>query len=117
MGRHAEGVALAQDAVATAEAMSFGANHALRLSWLAVAQREAGDMDSARRTASRAVETGRRHGERGHEAYALALLGTLAEHGHPADLETAGQHYHAALEIAERLGMRPLAAALTSRLP
>jgi hypothetical protein len=61
------------------------------------------------------VETSRRHGERGHEAYALALLGTLAEHSR--DIETACQHYRAALDIAESLGMRPLAAAVASRLP
>jgi class 3 adenylate cyclase/tetratricopeptide (TPR) repeat protein len=114
-GRHAEGVALAQDAVTAAEAMNFGANHALRLTWLADAQRAGGDAEDARRTALRAVETGRRHGERGHEAYALALLGTLAEHSR--DIETAGQHYRAALDIAESLGMRPLAAAVASRLP
>jgi tetratricopeptide (TPR) repeat protein len=116
-GRHAEGIALLQDAVGAADAMNFGANHALRLTWLADAQLAAGNAEGAKKTALRALETGRRHGERGHEAYALRLLGTLAEHGRPADLEAAREHYRTALEIAQSLGMRPLAAAVASCLP
>ncbi|HXH81838.1 MAG TPA: hypothetical protein VNN07_02810, partial [Candidatus Tectomicrobia bacterium] len=58
----------------------------------------------------------RRHGERGHEAYALALLGRLAAHGE-ADPAAAGEHYRAARDLADALGMRPLAAAAASCLP
>ncbi len=113
-GRAADGVALLKDAVAAAESMNFGANHALRLTWLADAELAQGDMEAAKRTAARALDTARRHGERGHEAYALALLGTLAEHTAP---DSAKQHYRAALDLANSLGMRRLAAALATRLP
>jgi class 3 adenylate cyclase/tetratricopeptide (TPR) repeat protein len=116
-GRHAEGVALLQDALSAAEAMNFGANHALRLTWLADAHLAAGDAESARRVAARALETARRHGERGHEAYALLRVGRLAEQGRADGDSAAREYYQDALRIAESLGMRPLAAEVASRLP
>jgi hypothetical protein len=87
------------------------------LSWLAQAQLAAGDIDGARRTAVRALEAARRHGERGHEAYGLALLGRVAEQGRAEDAATAREHYRAARAVAESLGMRPLLAALASCPP
>ena len=48
--------------------------------------------------------------ERGHEAYALRLLGEFhARHAFP-EVEAAATHYHQALTLAEELGMRPLQA-------
>jgi tetratricopeptide (TPR) repeat protein len=108
---------LLQDAVQRAEAMKFGANHALRLTWLGEAYLLAGDEDAAKRHALRAVELARQHGERGHEAYALRLLGDLTIRRSGANVETAAEHYRAALALAQTLGMQPLAAALASSLP
>jgi tetratricopeptide (TPR) repeat protein len=48
--------------------------------------------------------------ERGHEAYALRLLGELHAHRDPPELEAAATHYRQALTLAEELGMRPLQA-------
>jgi len=48
--------------------------------------------------------------ERGNEAYALHLLGDIATHCTPPDVDQAAAHYHQALTLAEELGMRPLQA-------
>jgi tetratricopeptide (TPR) repeat protein len=52
----------------------------------------------------------RSHQERGHEAYALRLLGDIAARRDPSEVETAEDHYHQALALADELGMRPLQA-------
>jgi tetratricopeptide (TPR) repeat protein len=116
-GRHDEGLRLLQDAVQRAEAMEFAANHALRLAWLAEVYLLAGDGDAAKRLALRALDLARRHGERGHQAYVLGLLGELAMKESVPDVEQAAEHYRAALALAQMLGMQPLAAALASSLP
>jgi len=116
-GRHDEGLRLLQDAVQRAEAMEFAANHALRLAWLAEVYLLAGDGDAAKRLALRALDLARRHGERGHQAYVLGLLGELAMRESVPDVEQAAEHYRAALALAQMLGMQPLAAALVSSLP
>jgi hypothetical protein len=64
----------------------------------------------AQALAVRALELARTHQERGHQAYALHLLGELAVHREPAEVEPAETHYHQALALAEELGMRPLIA-------
>jgi len=48
--------------------------------------------------------------ERGHEAYALRLLGEVAAQRHPPKDEQATAYYQQALALAEELGMRPLQA-------
>jgi tetratricopeptide (TPR) repeat protein len=52
----------------------------------------------------------RAHGKRGNQAYALRLLGEIAAHRAPSDVDEAVAHYHQALALAEELGMRPLVA-------
>ena len=64
----------------------------------------------AQALAVRALELARTHQERGHQAYALHLLGEIAVHREPAEVEPAATHYHQALTLAEALGMRPLQA-------
>jgi predicted ATPase len=116
-GRHDEGLRLLKDAAQRAEAMEFAANHALRLAWLAEVYLLSGDGDAAKRLALRALELARRHGERGHQAYVLGLLGELETKESVPDIERAAEHYRAALTLAETLGMQPLAAALANCLP
>lgn len=116
-GRHAEGLRLLGESIERAEAMELAANHAMRLAWLGEAELLAGQWELAKRIGARALETARRYGERGHEAYALRLIGDASAKASPADLESAREHYQAALAIAEPLGMRALATALTSCLP
>ncbi len=122
-GRHRDGTTLIAEAIERAEAIEFAANHALRLVWLGDAYLLAGEADVAKRTALRALETARRYGERGHEAYALTLLGDIARQGHSPDRDGAAEAYGDALAVAEALGMRRLADAArdgresVSRLP
>jgi tetratricopeptide (TPR) repeat protein len=48
--------------------------------------------------------------QRGHQAYALRLLGEVAAHREIPDVDQATAYYHQALALAEALGMRPLQA-------
>jgi tetratricopeptide (TPR) repeat protein len=114
-GRPEEGVRLLRDGVEAAERMTFVANQAMRLVWLADGELALGDVGTASRSALRALETARRHGERGHEAYALRMLGRLADHS--GATAKAVEHYQDALAMAEELGMRRLGRELTSCLP
>ena len=52
----------------------------------------------------------RAHQERGHQAYALRLLGEIAARREPPESNQAGDYYRQALALAEELGMRPLQA-------
>src|SRR5262249_31562158 len=47
---------------------------------------------------------------RGTEAWCLRLLGEIASHRGPPEIESAKQHYHQGLALAAEVGMRPLAA-------
>src|SRR5262249_55955264 len=52
----------------------------------------------------------REHKERGHEAYALRLLGEITSRRAPPDVEQAENHYRQAMALAEELAMHPLLA-------
>ena len=52
----------------------------------------------------------REHRERGHQAYALRLLGDIAARREPLDAAQAEADYQQALVLAEELSMRPLQA-------
>jgi DNA-binding NtrC family response regulator/tetratricopeptide (TPR) repeat protein len=117
-GRHDEATATLSAAVADAEAKGLKAHHALRLAWWAEAERLAGRLEEAETLGNRALETARRHGERGHEAWALLALARVATARGDARAEVLNQE---ALTLAESLGMRPLLARIgaeaISRLP
>jgi tetratricopeptide (TPR) repeat protein len=68
-----------------------------------------GRIDDAINLAQQALEFARAHQERGHQAWALRLLGEIATRREPPDVDQAGDHYHQALALASELGMRPLA--------
>ena len=72
----------------------------------------AGRLEEAHALAERALTLAREYQERGHQAYALRLLGEIAAHRDPPESELAEAHYRQALALAEELGMRPLAGAL-----
>jgi tetratricopeptide (TPR) repeat protein len=77
---------------------------------LGEAQMLAGRLEEARALAERALALARRHQERGHQAYALRLLGDLAARCDSPEGEPAVSHYQQALTLADALGMRALAA-------
>jgi tetratricopeptide (TPR) repeat protein len=70
----------------------------------------AGHLEEAQALAEGALEHARAHQERGNEAYALRLLGDIAAHREPPEVEEAGASYRQALALANELGMRPLQA-------
>ena len=108
-GRLAEGLALLEEAVADPRATGV-ANHSLFLAYLGEAHLLAGRRDDALGVARRAVDLAHRQKERGNEAWVLRLLGELAAQGDPRDPVSAEAHYRQALDRADELGMRPLAA-------
>ncbi len=65
---------------------------------------------NAAQIAQRALDQARARRERGWEAWALRLLGEIATHRDPPEVESAEQHLHQALALTTDLRMRPLAA-------
>jgi tetratricopeptide (TPR) repeat protein len=88
----------------------MGYFHSLSVVQLGEAYLLADQVEDARACADRAVMLARQRGERGHEAWALRLLGEVASHPHRPDVATAEAHYGAAMALASELGMRPLQA-------
>jgi tetratricopeptide (TPR) repeat protein len=70
----------------------------------------AGNLADATPLADRALALSRDRNERGVEANALRLLGEIAAHRDPVEVETAETHYQQAIALATELGMRPLVA-------
>ena len=70
----------------------------------------AGRLDEALHWAHEALALSSELQQRGTEAWALRLLGEIASHRDPPEIETAEQHYRQGLALAAELGMRPLVA-------
>jgi tetratricopeptide (TPR) repeat protein len=77
---------------------------------LSEAQLLADRLEEAQALAEQALMLARAHQERGHQAYALRLLGDIAARRELPQGEPAVAHYRQALTLAEDLGMRPLQA-------
>jgi tetratricopeptide (TPR) repeat protein len=77
---------------------------------MSTAQILAGHLEEAYTLVERVLEFTRAHQERGHQAYALRLLGEIAARREPPECAQAEAHYRQALVLAEELGMRPLQA-------
>jgi tetratricopeptide (TPR) repeat protein len=77
---------------------------------LGEAQVLTGRLEEAHALAERALALAREHQERGHQAYALRLLGDIAARREPPEHSQAEAHYRQALTLADKLGMRPLQA-------
>jgi tetratricopeptide (TPR) repeat protein len=115
-GQTAEALPLLEQAVAQAVVMRYMFDHALRVVWLGEAYLLANRLDEAYAQAQQALEFSRAHQERGHEAYALGLLGDIAARCEPSAAEQAMTYYQQALALASELGMRPLQAHCHRRL-
>ena len=109
-GRIGEGISWLQQALTAYESAGIGLFHSLSVVQLGEAYLLADQVEDARACADRAVRLARERGERGHEAWALRLLGDIASHHDRPDVATAEAHYGAAMALASELGMRPLAA-------
>jgi tetratricopeptide (TPR) repeat protein len=109
-GQVSEALPLLEQAIEQAVSTSFKGLHALRVAWLSEAYLLAGHRDEATALAQRGLELARIHKERGHEAWALRLLGELALHYDPPDVELAAASYRQAMALADELRMGPLLA-------
>ena len=109
-GRVADAVPLLTQAMEQTIATEMVAYQALCRLSLGEAQLLAGRLEEAHALAERALALARAHQERGHQAYALRLLGDIAARREPPESESAETHYRQALALAEELGMRPLQA-------
>ena len=110
LGRKDEGLRLLEAGVHLTEELGLSAYLALWTEHLAAGLLFSGQVETAAPVAARALELACHHGERGHQAWALRLLGDLALHRSPADLETAKSSYGEARGLASECGMRPLVA-------
>ena len=70
----------------------------------------AGRVQDARTLAARALDLGVEHKGRGHQGWALRLLGEIASRCDPPTFDQAETSYRQAIALAEELGMRPLLA-------
>jgi tetratricopeptide (TPR) repeat protein len=109
-GKLPEAIVLLEQAVEKDVEVGYVAHHVLSLVGLGEAYLVASRLSEAIDAATRAVEMARRRSERGHEAYALRLLGDIALRSDHADIEQAERHYQAASGVATDLGMRLLIA-------
>jgi predicted ATPase/class 3 adenylate cyclase len=109
-GRVADAVALLTQAIDQTIATEMSGFQALCSLPLAEAHMLAGHLTEAHALARQALTLARKYQERGHQAYALRLLGDIAAQNEPSARPSAEAHYRQAFVLAEELGMRPLVA-------
>jgi tetratricopeptide (TPR) repeat protein len=109
-GRIADAVLLLTQAVDQTTAPEMAGFQSLCGLSLGEARALAGHLEEAQALAERALALACEHQERGHQAYALRLLGAIAAQREPLERDQAGEYYRQALALAEALGMRPLVA-------
>jgi tetratricopeptide (TPR) repeat protein len=109
-GRVDGGITLLEQSVEQAASMRLVANHSLRLAWLAWAQLLAGRREPALEHARRALDIALDRQERGQQARVRRLLADIEAGADAPDVPRTEAGYRAALDLADSLGMRPLAA-------
>jgi class 3 adenylate cyclase/tetratricopeptide (TPR) repeat protein len=106
-GRVGDAVSLLTQATAQVTSIEF---ETLCHRCLGEAQLLAGRLEDAQALAERTLALAQTYQERGHEAYALRLLGNIAARRGSREVDEAAAHYCQALALAKELGMRPLQA-------
>jgi tetratricopeptide (TPR) repeat protein len=109
-GRLAEALPLLEQAVEQCAATKRMVLYPLLVAHLGEAYLLAGRTADASQQARHALERSRDLKQRGHEAYALRLLGEIAAQRQPPDTEAAVAAYRQAMTLADEFGMRPLVA-------
>ena len=90
--------------------MKRAGGHALLLLQLGDAYRLGGRITDASVIAQHALDLARTHKERGHEAYAMYMLGEIAAREGPVSIAVAETSYRRGLALADELSMRLLVA-------
>jgi tetratricopeptide (TPR) repeat protein len=109
-GSVADAVPLLTQAMEQPTAMEMVGHQSLYSISLGEAHLLAGRLKEAHALAEGAVAFARQRQERGHQAYALRLLGDIVARSEPPEREQAEAYYQQALALAGELGMRPLLA-------
>jgi tetratricopeptide (TPR) repeat protein len=109
-GRAADAVPLLTQAVGRSAATGHAHYETFCRLSLGEAQVLVGHLEEAHALAEDTLALGRAHQERGHQAYALRLLGDIAVHLDSPEIEPAEDYYRQACALTEELGMRPLQA-------
>jgi tetratricopeptide (TPR) repeat protein len=109
-GRIADAVPLLTQAMEQTMAMETARFQALCRLPLGEAHLLAGRLEEAYALAEGALALASAHQERGHQAYALRLLGDIAARREHPERAQAEAYYRQALALVEELGMRPLQA-------
>ncbi len=107
-GRLEEALPLLERVVTQTESMGAWFDHLIAILPLTEAHMLAGRLDEAARIGQRALEVSIKHKERGHEAWALRLLGEISARRDSPDIAGAESYYRQAMALADELGMRPL---------
>lgn len=110
-GRLDDAMPLMEKAEAQSESIGRRAAWSLRLTWFGQTCFLAGQMDAAREHGERALALATTAGERGYQAWALKLLGDVAQESSP-DIALARSYYDQSMMLANELQMRPLQAHL-----
>jgi DNA-binding NtrC family response regulator/tetratricopeptide (TPR) repeat protein len=108
-GRVGEAVPLLERALEQSEGMRLGGWHSRVLNALGLAYLIAGRAGDALPVVRRALDLAREHKERGHEAWALRVLGEIPSRSE-LDVPEAEDALRRALALATELEMRPLIA-------
>jgi class 3 adenylate cyclase len=110
LGRLEEGARLVSSAVDRERAMRRLAHHATRLAALAECYLWLGQTDDAEATVVQALDFACRQGERGNEAHALRVLGTIAARSTSSKTMDAETAFGNGIRLADELEMRPVSA-------
>jgi len=108
-GRIADALPYLQEGVGSSASVGRVGFLPLSMVWLSEGYLLSGRTTEAHEVATRAFELAQTHKERGHEAWALKMLGDIAGHRDPSTNESE-VFYHRALMLGHELGMRPLEA-------
>jgi tetratricopeptide (TPR) repeat protein len=109
-GRVENGITLLEQSVEQAASMRLVAHQSLRLAWLAWSELLAGRHESALGHARRALDIAEDRQERGQQVRVRRLLADIEAGSETPEVPEAEAAYRAALDQAESLQMRPLAA-------
>src|SRR5262249_37776533 len=109
-GRGADAVSLLTQAIEQSAATERARVETICSLPLGEAYVQAGRLEEAHACAERALARARERQERGRQAYALHLLGAIAEQPPSPARERAEAYYRQALALAEELEMQPLVA-------
>jgi class 3 adenylate cyclase/tetratricopeptide (TPR) repeat protein len=108
--RTAEAIPLLRKVADQAASMKLVSDHLLGAIPLGEVWLSTGRIENAAQVGNQSLDLARKHKQRGHEVYALRLLGEVAARREPSDVQEAEAHYRSAIGLARELGMRPLAA-------